>query len=420
MSDGVDNFLRGEASHGRTISEQATFTLDPKKVRERVAVFSEEESLYPILRCVQAIVRLSRSDIFAQTLGPQQWEFSFRWDDCPPAQAFEQLLNLGTTAGFDHVPTGVEQHLFFGLSAALGTPHYRVTWTGPKANFRLSEGRIELLGETGEDIYCKLSFAVETNWWQRVLGRNPARGMVEELRRRLQYSPRTIHLNQETLRAGAPSAPERPWAAKLSQGSELAWRFLRMEGQNLMTVPYPELDHYKGDKKGTLFHLFREPAERSLPLSVAFSEQKSNRHHLDHALSSQERAHSALFLSLEAGKQDWLIPIRDGVLAEPVAVNVAGGGVVALTADPSLQYDLSGLKVVENDRYEAVLGLLKKESKALKKQLLLSLANIGARAEHLPSQYDQAICYTAGGPYLGMLGGRLMPKVRGFFGKKSR
>ena len=416
----LEDFLARERTEGEAVGGEASFTLDPHKVRERVAVFSEADSLYPLLRCLQAAIRVSESDIFGRRKGSHDWEFRFRWPACPESKAFEQLLNLGTTAGFDQVGHGVAQHLFFGLSAALGTPHYKMSWSGPHAHFELTRGEVSMR-DIEADEFTTLSFTIESNWWQKLTKQSPGRGTSEDLRRRICYSPRTIHLDQERLRPQAPRAPERPWAAKLSQGSELAWRFLRVNDKNLLTVPYPELDFYRSDKTGSSFHLVREPPDRRLPLSVCFRQDKNAAKLKTESLrlSASDRAHSALFLSLEAGRQDWLIPLSDGILTEPVKVSIAGGGIVALTSEPSLQFDLSGLKVIENEAYFANLEIIKKESRALKKQLMVSLANIGARADHLPKQYDQAVCYAAGGPYIGMLGGRFLPKVRKIFSRSK-
>lgn len=419
----LEDFLARERTEGEAVGGEASFTLDPNKVRERVAVFSEADSLYPLLRCLQAAIRVSETDIFGQRKGNHDWEFRFRWSACPESRAFEQLLNLGTTAGFDQVGHGVAQHLFFGLSAALGTPHYKMSWNGPQAHFQLSRGEVTVKDIEAEE-FTTLAFSIESSWWQKLTKQSPGSGTSEELRRRICYSPKTIHLDQEQVRPFPPRAPERPWAAKLSQGSELAWRFLRTSDKNLLTVPYPELDFYRSDKTGTSFHLVREPPDRRLPLSVCFrnnatkeSQKKGETEGL--RLSASDRAHSALFLSLEAGRQDWLIPVSDGIATEPVKVSIAGGGIVAMTSEPSLLFDLSGLKVIENDAYFANLEIIKKESRALKKQLMVSLANIGARADHLPKQYDQAVCYAAGGPYIGMLGGRFLPKVRKFFSRSQ-
>ena len=297
-----------------------------------------------------------------------------------------------------------------------------MSWNGPHAHFELNKGEVSLRDVEAEE-FIRLSFSIESSWWQKLTKQSSGGGTSEELRARIRYSPKAIHLDQERLRPIAPRAPERPWAAKLSQGSELAWRFLRTSDKNLLTVPYPELDFYRSDKSGTSFHLVREPPDRRLPLSVCFRQspnKESKKVKTENLrLSASDRAHTALFLSLEAGRQDWLIPVSDGVLTEPIKVSIAGGGIVALTSEPSLQFDLSGLKVVENDAYLANLEIIKKESRALKKQLMVSLANIGARADQLPKQYDQAVCYAAGGPYLGMLGGRFLPKVRKFFSRSK-
>lgn len=396
---------------------EAAFTLDPVKVRERVAVFCEQDSLFPFYRCLQALIRVSKGDIFIQRQ-EGRWEVAFQWPEAPPGQAFDDLLNLGTTASFDTVGHRVGQHLFFGLSAALGTPNYRMTWAGPQAQFSLQEGKFEVLEPVDGD-YTKLTFSMESGWWKRLLGISSDRQIAETIKYRLSYSPTPIHMEQELIVPTSPEAPEKPWSAKLSGGSELGWRFLRVPDQNDITVPYPKLDYYRTGGNREIFHLIREPETGNLPLSVAFHDPgrktlvKGQTKNL--SLSLAARAHSAIFLSLETGRQDWLIPMSDGVLTEAVPVDIAGGGIVCLTSERRLNYDLSGLKVVENQAFEDNLKIMQQQSKALKRQLATSLAAMSVRAKTLPRRYDQALSYLVGGPYAGLLGGRFGPKIRGLF-----
>jgi hypothetical protein len=416
----LEDFLDKERTGGKTVGGEAAFTLDPVKVRERVAVFCREESLYPLLRCLQALIRVSRTDIFGLKKGDLDWEFRFRWDRCPPTRAFEQLLNLGTTAGFDEVGHGVGQHFFFGMSAALGTEHYKLSWCGPQAHFELRKGEV-IVKEPVPDEYTTLTLSVESSWWQKLARGSAFRNEEEDLEYRLSYSPKTIHLNGKRLIPEAPQAPDRPWAARLAEGSELAWRFIRKADKNLLTVPYPELDYYRSVKGGEAFHLIREAGGKRLPLSVFIDDpdrkklKRGQTHNL--SLSQSNRAQTALFLSLDAGRHDWLLPVHDGVLCPPMEVDISGGGIVCLTSVTSLQYDLSGQKVVENDAFHDFRRSMKRESRALKKQLAVSLANIGLRADQLPKNYEQALGYLTGGPYLGFLSGRVGPRLRRFFSR---
>lgn len=418
----LEDFLNKERTGGRAVGGEAAFTLDPVKVRERVAVFCRQHSLYPLLRCLQALIRVSRGDIFGSKKGELEWEFRFRWDDCPPTAAFEQLLNLGVTAGFDEVGHRVGQHLFFGLSAALGTDNYELSWRGPQAHFRLRRGELEP-GEPVDGEYSVLTLAAEVNWWTRLTRAGSFRNEEEDLCYRLGYSPTPIHFNGKRLEPEVPEALDRPWASRLMSGSALAWRFIRKADQNLVAIPYPELDYYRGGKSGEAFHLVKDTKGRKLPLSVYFHDP--DRYKLkpgqtqNLSLSQSNRAHTALFLSLDAGRQDWLFPVSDGVLCSPVEADISGGGIVCLTCQPSLQYDLSGLNLVQNSAFEQFCHSMKQETKALKKQLALSLANIGMRADRLPDNYEQALGYLTGGPYLGFLGGRVGPKLRRLFGKEN-
>lgn len=413
----LDDYLDKERREGTAVGGEASFTLDPEKVRERVSVFCKEESFYPLLRCLQAVISVCSGDIFVNR-EKGKWEINFPWPQCPPTQSFHDLLTLGTTAGFDQVGHRAGQHLFFGLSAALGTENYTLTWESSKAHFHLSQGRFETREPESRD-YCRLSFSLEASWWKRLLGIRTAEESEKELARRLWFSPQPIHLQGTKLKPKPPQAPEKPWAAKLVEGSELAWRFRKKLHENFLTIPYPELDYYRRSADGEAFHLIREPETGTLPLSVAFSDpdryvlQKGDTSHL--SLSRSDRAHSALFLSLEAGRQDWLYCTHDGVLCHPTPADIAGGGIVALTSEPSLTYDLSGFRVIENKSLENTLRELKLESKALKRQLWVTLGNTGARAKSLPKHYDQALSYLVGGPYAGLLGGRFGPKVRRLF-----
>lgn len=413
----LEDFLQKERTEGELVGGEAAFTLDPIKVRERVAVFCQQSTLYPLYRCLQAIILVCRGDIFIQK-DKSSLTVSFKWPQSPSVQAFDDLLNLGTTAGFDAVGHRVGQHLFFGLSAALGTPNYRIRWETAGSTFAIRQGTFEQLeGEDKE--FDRLVFTLESSWWQKLTGQNRVGRITEELSRRLAYSPKPIHIDHKRLHPVAPQAPELPWSSKLLQGSDLAWRFMRVPDQNLLCIPYPDLDYYRCNKEGQAFHLISEPKASALPLSVAFHDpgrktlvkgQTSNL-----SLAQSDRAHSAVFLSLETGRQDWLIPVADGITTEPIAVKIAGGGIVALTSEQSLQYDLSGFKMIENEAFDRVLQDLKVQAKALKKQLAVSVANVSIRSKTLPKQYDQALSYLVGGPYAGLLGGRFGPKLRSFF-----
>ena len=415
----LEDFLDKERTAGTAVGGEAAFTLDPVKVRERVAVFCRQDSLYPLLRCLQALIRVSDSDIFGSKKGDHDWEFRFRWDDCPPTRCFEQLLNLGTTAGFDQVGHGVGQHLFFGMSAALGTESYKLTWRGPQAHFELRNGEVEMKDPVSEE-FTTLTLTAESSWWRK-LTRSSFRNEEEDLEHRLSFSPRSIHLNGRELAPFPPQAPDRPWASKLSEGSELAWRFIRKADQNGLTVPYPELDYYRSVKGGETFHLIRKTGEKRLPLSVHIHDpdrrslKPGQTHNL--SLSRSNRAHTALFLSLDGGRHDWLLPVADGVLCEPMEIDISGGGIVCLTSESSLQFDLSGQKVIENEAFHQFCRSMKRETRALKKQLAISLANIGVRADQLPNNFDQALGYLTGGPYLGFLSGRIGPRLRRLFSR---
>lgn len=404
----LDDYLAKERSQGQLVGGESSFTLEPQKVRERVATFCEEQSLYPLLRCFQAIVACCHGDIFIQQQ-EKSWNLNFNWPGCPPTSAFADLVNLGVTVGFDSVGHRAGQHLFFGLSAAIGTKGYELEWRSPQACFLVKDGEF-LATEPVAQAFHSLRFSVAGSWWQKLLDQRRAERLAEEFKRLVVYSPKPVHLNQELLVPTRPQAPEKPWATRFIAGSDLAWRFLNHREKNLLTIPYPQLDYYRCNKEGTAFHLVKEPGVTPLPLSVAFNAQGA-----ESSLSASRQAYCALFLSLETGRQDWLIPISDGVATSPIPVSLSGGGVLALTSEPSLQYDLSGLKVVENANFESHLAYLKKEAKALKKQLALSVANVSVRSSKLPHQYDQALSYLVGGPYAGFLGARIGPKIRRFF-----
>lgn len=397
---------------------ESAFTLDPQKVRERVATFCDEQTLYPLLRCLQAIIAVCEGDIFVQQK-EKNWEINFRWKECPPTPAFVDLVDLGITEGFDRVGHRVTQHLFFGLSAAVGKSGYELEWRSSQTSFQAKDGRF-ISREPAEQPFHTLRFSVAGSWWRKLLDQRRAERLAEEFRRLAAFSPKPIHINQELLVPERPEAPERPWATRFLQGSDLAWRVIRQPGHNRLGIPYPELDYYRCNKEGSAFHLVREPGKLALPLSVAFCDSKESEETAGETnLSGSKLAYAALFLSLESGRQDWVVPVSDGILTQPVPAKIAGGGILALTSETSLTYDLSGLKVVENEAFENHLKVLKTEGKALKKQLALSVANVGLRASQLPKQYDQALSYLVGGPYAGFLGAKFGPKIRGLFSRRE-
>ena len=209
----IEDFLEKEMGGGQVVGGESAFTLDPEKVRERVSVFCRENSLYPLLRCLQAVISVCKGDIFIQR-EEKSWDIRFRWPKCPDYGAFRDLLELGVTAGFDQVGHRVGQHLFFGLSAAMGSSDYRVEWRSPKGSFRLKNKTLQEL-EPIEGEYLTLHFGLEASWWNRLLNQQSTARLEDELRRRIIYCPKPVHLNRELLVPTPPEAPERPWASKL-------------------------------------------------------------------------------------------------------------------------------------------------------------------------------------------------------------
>lgn len=421
----LDDFLAGEQAGGQTVSEDATFTLNPDQVRSRVATFCEEERLYPFYRCLQAAVRLSQSDLFLR-YGSDAWTASFAWNEAPEAKLFQSFLLEGVSQGFDHISHVATQHLFFGISAALGQPHYRLEWVSPQGGFVVSGGKLELSDKQHPE-FCQISFAIESSWWQRLSSGNRQRAETErQLRHRLCYSPVPIHLEGERLKAVVPVPPDRPWASRLVEGSNLAWRYLQASSGGLLRPPDVPLDHYRGGRKGKIWHLIKDDPASPLPLSIQFTEAQET---TPPALGSSRQPHdktlcrSALFLSLQAGRQDWLFPVRDGVLGEPMPINISRGGVLVVSADEELRYDLFGLRVVNDSRLESKIEQWSKEAKTLKSELRVSVANSTLRAENMPSQYYQASGYAFGGPMMGVLAGKVGPAIQRFFsptGKAGR
>ncbi len=423
----LEDFLAGEQSQGQRVSEDSAFTLNPEQVRSRVATFCSEIRLYPLLRCLQGILRVCQGDLFFR-YEANTWWASFAWPDCPSAEQFRAFILDGVSEGFDAVPHGVNQHFFFGLSAALGAEGYRLEWRSPRGGYVASGGRLEVT-EACEQTNCQLGFSMDAHWWERLTGRSDLKSVVaQELEHRLCYSPVPVFVEGEQLKARVPSPPDRPWGASLAQGSNLAWRYLRAASDQTSFRP-PEvcLDRYRGAKRGTIWHLIKEDPAQPLPLSVQFSDPRPANASLPSPFASRTQDHgnaplcqAALFLSLQAGRKDWLFPVRDGLLTEPVPISISRGGVLVVAADADLRFDLSGLKVVEDDRLEAKRRLWMVEAKEMRKRLGVSLANISVRAEHLPSQYDQASGYVLGGPYAGLLGGKVGPMLRKLFRRGSR
>lgn len=423
----LEDFLQQERSAGEAVSENAAFTLDPEQVRRRVATFCKEHRLYPLLRCLQAIVRVTESDLFIR-FEKGRWLINFLWGSAPEKEAFAGLVGLGTTEGFDRIPHTASQHFFFALSAALGQEQYGLEWETPRGGFSIKEGKLETNDETS-DMYCQLRFWVDEGWWKHLTGRDSYETIHETLQQRLCYAPIPIHVEREMLEASPPRAPERPWASSLLQGSQLAWRLLRSKDVGRVRVPKLPLDRYRVAQKGTLWFLLEDDPEQALPLSVQLGNLIPVGPGTQHLPTPERRrfertitglgdplppAEAVLYLSLEAGRQDWFYPVRDGVLCEPTPVHLAKGGIIAVCATSSLRYDLSGLRVVQDDRFEQKLEDLRAQGRLLNKKLFWSLAYTGFRAETLPRRYEQAVAYKLGGPYAGMLGGKLGSGVRRF------
>lgn len=418
---GLQDYINQEAAEGTRVAEDLSFTLDPKQVRSRVSTFCKEDRLYPLLRCLQAIIRVSESDIFIRYQS-KTWVIKFQWDQAPSQKALSSLLCDGASADFDDYPSVVAQHLFFGLSAALGQEQYDIRWRTPEGTLRFHQDAITGEPETSET-YCELHFKFHQSWWRNLTTANPKSVVYDELTHRLCYSPVPIHIQGEKLQAQPVSAPERPWLTKLKMGSQLAWRFVAASPEQAsIQPPTANLDNYRSSKNGSLFHQVKETQGRLEPLSVQYPEAPATAGGTPYYpgqvsdSSDSPLCQSALFLSIEAGNQDWVYPVRDGLLLNPVKAKFSKGGVVALLACQELSFDLSGLRVVENEAFEEHLLTLKKESSKMRSHLRTSLANIAFRAKTLPSQYDQAVSYVAGGPYAALVGAKVGPWVRNMFG----
>ena len=404
----IEQYLAKEQSQGRTVSEDSSFTLNPAEVRSRVATFCSENRLYPFLRCLQGILTVSQSDLFLRYEN-DAWVASFLWREMPHGKQFQSYLMDGVTEGFDRIDNRATQHFFFGLSAALGVKHYHLQWTTPKGGFLIRDGKLALTENTHPE-YCQLAFSIDASWWERLTGGQRQKGEVEsELRTRLCYSSLQVHIDGERLTPRVPEPPDRPWASRLADGSNLAWRYLAAKSGARIRVPEVPLDHYRVGGKGTVWHLVKDDPERPLPISIQHAEAPPIPDQVETPDDSALLCRCALFLSLEAGRRDWLFPVRDGVLCEPMPISVASGGVLVVAGDGDLRYDLSGLRVVSDKRLEEKLPLWQAEARAMKAQLRVSVANSTLRAESMPSQYYQASGYAFGGPLMGMLAGKVGP-----------
>lgn len=414
----LDDFLAAEQAQGRVVSEDAAFTLNPAQVRQRVASFCSEERLYPLYRCLQGILRVSQSDLFLRHQ-EDNWVASFLWKSAPLPKHFQGFLLDGATEGFDRVGHAASQHFFFGLSAALGLPHYRLEWYSPEGGFLLHGGQLMLSEKTHPEL-CQLSFSIDANWWQRLTGGQRQQAETEKsLRSRLCYSSVPIHIEGERLQPRVPEPPDRPWASRLTDGSNLAWRYVSTPSGSQIRAPEVCLDRYRVSQKGKLWNLVQDDPAHPLPLSVQFAEaplpvgsaSAAPAEARSRPASKEILCHSALFLSLEAGRKDWLFPVRDGLLGEPMPLSVAKGGVLVVSADDDLRYDLSGLRVISDHHLEERLQLWRLEARAMKAQLRYSVANSTVRAEDMPTQYYQASGYAFGGPVLGLLAGKVGPAL---------
>jgi hypothetical protein len=418
----IDEFLADEQAEGRTVSEDSAFTLNPAQLRSKVATFCEQERLYPFYRCLQGILRVTESDLFLRYEN-DRWVATFLWNQSPSGKNFQGFLMEGITEGFDPVGHIASQHFFFGLSAALGVEHYRVEWSTPRGGFTVQGGKLALTEKT-ESEYCRLAFSLDAGWWQRLTGGQRQQADTERaLRARLCYSSVPVHIEGERLLPVVPEPPDRPWASRLAEGSNLAWRYLIASSGSRLRPPEVPLDRYRVGKKGTVWHLINDDPTSPLPLSIQFADAPPSTGAEPEKRPPQRDevlCQSALFLSLSAGRQDWLFPVRDGLLGEPMPISVAKGGVLVVSADDELRYDLSGMRVVNEKHLEEKLLLWQREAKALKSQLRVSLANSTLRAESMPSQYYQASGYAFGGPFMGMLAGKVGPMLHRMASRRKK
>lgn len=415
----LEDFLANQTSRGEQVTEDSVFTLNPIKVRERVATFCSAEELYPFYRCLQGILRVTESDLVLNQKDGA-WQVTFSWRGMPYAKHFKDFLTDGLSEPFDQVPAAATQHFFFGLSGALGIPNYRIELRSPQGTLTIKNGKLEL-DEAQDNNTCELRFSIDSSWWSKITGSNSlGASSTAKLRRRLCFSAVPIHIDGELLAPAIPEIPEQPWSTRFSAPSNLAWRYIPAQGGGLLNPPEFPLDRYRAGssgKKGQTLHLMQDEAKQPLPLSIQYAppakalstDSNLTNPHITTLADSRRLYRAAIFLSLGAGRQDWLLCVRDGLLCDPMPVNIAKAGFIVLAADSDLLFDLSGLKVVANAKFEEKLIFWAAEAKALRSQLKVSLANIGLRAESMPSQYYQASGYVIGGPYAGLLGGKLTP-----------
>ncbi len=416
----LDDFLKQERAAGKKVTGNAVFTLNPEQLRKQVGTFCREHRLYPLLRCLQAIIRISESDIFIR-YEKERWVVSFMWRSVPEKEAFMGLVKEGTTRAFDELPSSVTQHLFFGLSAAMGQEQYELVWRTPKGGFTINE-RSPDEAATVTDVYCELHFSVDPSLWSRWTGQDQYSQIKEELKQRLCYAPVPIHIEREMLDARPPKAPERPWGRHFKSGSQLAWRFIKSDDIGRVRAPPLPLDRYKVRAKGKVWDLLQAEPGVALPLSVQLGEfhpkgpvtgelPSADRRRFEKSLTGLgddlPPVESALYLDLEAGRKDWIYPVHDGMLCEPVQVPLLKGGLVAVSGWSRFKYDLSGLKVIEDENFILKRAELQAQAVALKAELRKSNANIGLRAETLPGRYLQSWGYSVGGPTVGLVAGKI-------------
>ncbi|HIB64135.1 MAG TPA: hypothetical protein EYO33_03175 [Phycisphaerales bacterium] len=342
----MDQFVEQQKDVGSTDST-GTFTLNPVRAREKMRQFQLALAGSYIGKVVQAATRTGAAHIEVKVTR-DALTVSF-------TSANQELLDLDSLLevllSVHSHPDSAIRHLAVGLNAAANAGAKEVRWCTPGGSILLTDTEIRKT----EDVSKDLRFVVRKNrslftWFRGTVYLEE----TEFLRERCLFGPCPVTLDGRQLKpekrwdSFAPSDIDHFGLGKLTQKFHVL-EVLEEAGSAPSVCAYPP--------RAAEFRLLQDPAseeERPLYVWQAKSSQSPALPLLYSGATSDERPlclNRALSFRPTLHGTGYLALLKDGVLLEPIEVDLGHPGAVLMTGAGDLKTDLSEFGVVEDDLF---------------------------------------------------------------------
>lgn len=382
MVDSVDSFLQLSREEGARDSEGA-FTVDLQKSLRKLERFRLADRGAYLLKIVQAASCLD-SGLVLVTIAYDKVEvsFSFFWDESVNAKN----LGEGLTGQADWASPAC-RHLGLGLRAGLGAGHRKATWSlGPEHVLSLSPDGAECRSQAERGV---VRATIE---FERTSSLSSAADEHEVLYRKCRLSPTRVRVDTRPVEQGWVRRKRREaWHHRLSEPYTL------MEGyaapsKELPKFVFPGLDLRHSRRKGGIYRSKlltpwgsgyrrrKQPGAQEIPTLFHHLQVKPPSTRKEKLLNWE--CGVAFLLELDLGGPSRIVFLIDGVMTEPLSVDLGCPGLLAVASAEGLATDISEFGLMQNSVYEARV----KAVVAAAKQFLETAT--ARQSEYLPMATD--------------------------------